>query len=91
MINLSSYSLKELEDLRDKKIIEKMKLDKFFSMFLDAYGDGLNADNIDNTNPLWKLYRGKLKEYNDVETTINRTKFHIDQKCLKAQTNFHYT
>ena len=91
MINLSSYSVQELEDLRDKKIIEKMKLDKFFSMFLDAYGAALDSENIDNTHPLWKLYREKLKEYDQVETTINRTKFHIDQKCLKAQTNFRYT
>lgn len=89
MINLSDYSLKELEDIRDKKIIEKMKLDKFFSMFLDAYP--LDADDDTNESPLWKLYKQKLKEYQETENAINRIKFHIDQKCLKAQTNFRYT
>ncbi len=89
MISLSDYTLRELEDLRDKKIVEKMKLDKFFSMFLSAYE--LDADDDVDESPLWKLYKQKLKEYQNVENTINRTKFYIDQKCLKAQTNFRYT
>jgi hypothetical protein len=49
MINLSDYTMRELEDLRDKKIIEKMKLDKFFSMFLSAYE--LDADDDVDASP----------------------------------------
>jgi hypothetical protein len=89
MNNMAVLSISELETLRDKKIVEKMKLDKFFSMFLDSYGEALDVVDVDHD--LWKLYKNKLKEYQEIDTTINRIKFNIDQKCLKTQTNFRYT
>lgn len=45
-------------------VVAKMRLDKFFTMFLDTYGSKMDSDNTET--PIWKLYRAKLKEYDDI-------------------------
>jgi len=41
--------------------VQKMKLDKFFSMFLEKFERQMDPDKTDT--PVWKLYKNKLKEY----------------------------
>ncbi len=36
----------------------KMRLDKFFTMFLDTYGDKMDPDNAET--PIWKLYKANI-------------------------------
>jgi hypothetical protein len=55
--------------------IEKMKLDKFFSMFLEKFERKMDADKTDT--PVWKLYKAKLKEYDKVSQEIKNTKYWI--------------
>lgn len=55
--------------------IEKMKLDKFFSLFLDKFDRKMDPENTDT--PIWKLYKAKLKEYADVQQSITTAKYYL--------------
>jgi hypothetical protein len=57
--------------------VQKMKLDKFFSMFLEKFERKMDSDNT-NT-PIWKLYKAKLKEYEKVDHEIKATKYWISK------------
>lgn len=59
----------------------KMRLDKFFSMFLDQYGDKMDPDNTDT--PVWKLYKAKLKEYDTVSRSIKEAEYWMKKAELK--------
>lgn len=59
----------------------KMRLDKFFSMFLDQYGDQMDSENTDT--PVWKLYKAKLKEYDTVSRSIKEQEYWIKKAELK--------
>jgi hypothetical protein len=58
--------------------IEKMKLDKFFSMFLEKFERKMDADNTDT--PVWKLYKDKLKEYDKVNQELKHTEYWIKKE-----------
>lgn len=59
----------------------KMRLDKFFSMFLDQYGDQMDSDNTDT--PVWKLYKAKLKDYDNVSRSIKEVEYWMKKAELK--------
>jgi hypothetical protein len=59
----------------------KMRLDKFFSMLLDQYGDKMDPDNTDT--PVWKLYKAKLKEYDTVSRSIKEADYWMKKAELK--------
>jgi hypothetical protein len=42
---------------RHTLIVQKMKLDKFFSLFLEKYERKMDPDKTDT--PIWKLYKTK--------------------------------
>lgn len=55
----------KLSFLRDQLIIEKMKLDKFFTIFLD------NADlDDDRESDDWVTYKSMLREYDRVSRLL---------------------
>lgn len=58
--------------------VEKMKLDRFFSMFLDKVGDKLDSDKP-NT-PEWKLYHKKYDEYVKIDNKIKSLKYFMGKK-----------
>jgi hypothetical protein len=58
--------------------IEKMKLDKFFSMFLEKFERKMDADKTDT--PVWKLYKAKLKEYDKISQEIKNTQYWISKE-----------
>ena len=55
--------------------IEKMKLDKFFSLFLEKFERKMDSDKTDT--PVWKLYKAKLKEYDKISQELKNTKYWI--------------
>lgn len=55
--------------------IEKMKLDRFFSMYLDKFGSKMDHEKP-NTK-IWALYKSKLKEYEDISQQIKRLDYWI--------------
>jgi hypothetical protein len=52
-----------------------MKLDKFFSMFLEKFERKMDADKTDT--PVWKLYKAKLKEYDKISQELKNTNYWI--------------
>ena len=67
-----------LIEKKNHLIIEKMKLDKFFSMFLEKFERQMDPDKTDT--PVWKLYKSKLKEYEKVQHEIKATQYWIDKE-----------
>lgn len=65
----------ELIEKQSKLIADKMKLDRFFSMYLDKFGSKMDPDKP-NTN-IWKLYKTKLQEYDNVNREIKTLQYWI--------------
>ena len=65
------------EQLHDLTV-QKMKLDKFFSMFLEKFERQMDPDRTDT--PVWKLYKNKLKEYEKVDHEIKTTRYWINKE-----------
>jgi hypothetical protein len=62
---------------RNALIMERMKLDKFFSMFLEKFERKMDPDRTDT--PVWKLYKTKLKEYDKVQSGIKAAEYWINK------------
>jgi hypothetical protein len=60
---------------RQTLIVERMKLDKFFSMFLEKFERKMDPDKTDT--PIWKLYKTKLKEYDKINHGIRTAEYWI--------------
>ena len=65
------------EKYRDLQV-QKMKLDKFFSMFLEKFERQMDPDKTDT--PVWKLYKNKLKEYEKVDHELKATQYWINKE-----------
>lgn len=64
-----------IADAKAQLLVERMKLDKFFSMFLDKFERKMDPENT-NT-PIWKLYKQKMKEYGELERTIKSSTYYL--------------
>ena len=60
---------------RQTLIVDRMKLDKFFSMFLEKFERKMDPDKTDT--PIWKLYKTKLKEYDKINHGIRTAEYWI--------------
>lgn len=77
---VTEYAIAGKNDLyakRDELIVQKMKLDKFFTMFLDKFSDKMDPETLDT--PIWKLYKSKLKEYDAVQRELTSTIYFINK------------
>jgi hypothetical protein len=55
-------------------------------MYLDKYGDKMDSDKVDT--PVWKLYKVKLKEYDEVSSEIKELEYWLsktEEKVNKKQ------
>jgi hypothetical protein len=57
--------------------IEKMKLDRFFSLYLDKFGSKMDHEKP-NTK-IWQLYKSKLKEYEELNRKISHLEYWISK------------
>lgn len=65
-----------ITDLYHTFIVEKMKLDKYFSQFLDENEEEMNqSENFDSAS--WQTYREKLKEYDAIERLVTHSKYYL--------------
>jgi hypothetical protein len=60
---------------RQELLIEKMKLDKFFTMYLDKFDKQMDPEK--SNTPIWKLYKQKSGEYNKLCQEIRNTEYWI--------------
>jgi UDP-3-O-[3-hydroxymyristoyl] glucosamine N-acyltransferase len=65
----------QLFEARQKLIVDKMKLDRFFSVFLD----NTDLDESEPGSDDWIIYKEMIKEYERVDHLLATTKYHIDQ------------
>lgn len=70
-----TMSKSELKNKRQTLAVEKMKLDKFFSMYLDKFGSKMDPDKTDTK--VWALYKAKLKDYDKLSTEIKHLDYWI--------------
>lgn len=70
-------TMNDLLEKRQQLILEKMKLDKFFSMFLEKFERQMDSDKTDT--PVWKLYKNKLKEYEKVDHELKATQYWLNK------------
>jgi hypothetical protein len=73
-----NMTINELIEKKNNLVVKKMKMDKFFSMFLEKFERKMDPDNI-NT-PIWKLYKSKLKEYEKITHEIKSTNYWISKE-----------
>jgi hypothetical protein len=59
-------------------ILQKMKLDKFFSMYLEKFERQMDSDKTDT--PIWKLYKSKLQEYEKVSYEIRANEYWLKKE-----------
>jgi hypothetical protein len=64
-----------IADARQAMLVERMRLDKFFSLFLDKFERKMDPDNTDT--PIWKLYKTKLKEYEELQRSIKSSTYYL--------------
>lgn len=60
---------------RQELLIEKMKLDKFFTMYLDKFERKMDPENP-NT-PIWKLFKKESEKYSKVCQEIRNCEYWI--------------
>lgn len=70
---ISNVGTDELISVENQLIVNKMKLDKFFSIFLDSVE--MTEDN--NGSPEWITYREMLKEYERTTTLLRAAQYKL--------------
>lgn len=58
-------------------VLQKAKLDKYFSEFLDKNEKEMSEDNYDS--PAWVSYRIMLKDYDTVQKFITTSRYYINK------------
>jgi len=61
-------------------IVERMKMDKFFSMFLEKFSRKMDPD-VTNT-PIWSLYKKKHSEYGQLQRTIIAAEYYMKKSYV---------
>ena len=56
-------------------MVERMKMDRFFTMFLDKFDRKMDPEKPDT--PIWKLYKQKSKEYSELNGVITTADVYI--------------
>lgn len=54
---------------------ERMRQDKFFSMFLEKFERKMNHDKTDT--PIWILYKKKREAYTNIDTLIKSAEYQM--------------
>jgi hypothetical protein len=75
---MNNFELANLHFKYQDLQLEVMKLDKFFTMYLDKFSKKLDPEKP-NT-PIWKLYKQKTKEYHDLCRELRITDYYIKRK-----------
>ena len=70
-----SHDKTKLQELLDEVIIQKMKMDRFFSMFLEKFENDMDP-NVLGT-PIWNLYNTKMAQYKELRSLETATKYYL--------------
>ena len=76
ILSYASYqNYDSIANRQSELLIERMKLDKFFSMYLDKFEKKMSPELTDT--PVWSLYKKKLREYEDVQRAIKLSDYYL--------------
>jgi hypothetical protein len=64
-----------LVQMHEQLTLEKMKLDKFFSVFLEE----TEMPDEDDGGPAWRTYNKMSDQYLTINSLINTTKFYMSK------------
>jgi hypothetical protein len=79
IVNYYTYNqVDKLTQLHTHLVLERMKLDKFMSMFLDKFERKMSYEDTDT--PIWDLYRKKSDEYSKLSQLINTANYYLSKK-----------
>lgn len=70
---LAAANESELLQLKNALLIRRMKMDKFFTTFLDLY----ELDENDTSTPEWMTYHVMTERYNTTERLIRAADYHL--------------
>ena len=70
-----SHDKPKLQELLDEVIIQKMKMDRFFSMFLEKFENDMDPDILGT--PIWNLYNAKMAQYKELISLETATKYYL--------------
>ena len=71
-------SKNEMISERNNLLVEKMKLDRFFTKYLDKFSSKMKSENT--KTPIWNLYNNKMKEYEDLDIRIKSLTYYINKE-----------
>lgn len=71
--------MEDLTTKHDELVVQKMHLDKFFTLFLDKFHSKMDPGKP-NT-PIWKLYKLKLNEYDDIQRQLRATEYWLQRSA----------
>lgn len=71
----SNNDIKEVNQIYLGLIHQKMKLDKFFTMYLDKFESKMDAE--ETNTPVWDLYKKKTKEYAEINQSIRTAEYYL--------------
>lgn len=69
-----------INQIHSQLIAEKMRLDKFFTMYLDKFEKKMDVENTQT--PIWDLYKKKLKEYGELDRTIKAAEYYSKKQYV---------
>jgi hypothetical protein len=75
--DVAAANRSDLYDIKGQLQVDKMKLDRFFSIFLDQ--NEMDEDDLDT--PVWFTYKEMLKEYDRIDRLLKTTDFYIKQNA----------
>jgi hypothetical protein len=74
--DIVSASTPRLHEMKSQLLVARMRMDKFFSLFLD------NAElTEDDASSEWKVYKEMLKDYDQVNHLIKTTDYYINKNA----------
>ena len=71
----TAHNFNGLQTIYNKLLSERMKMDKFFSMYLDKFERKMDPEKT--KTPIWNLYKKKLNEYEDLTRTIKAAEYYL--------------
>jgi len=72
---LGRKSKQELIEIKNNFVLEKMRMDKFFSDFLAE--NELDENEVDTKE--WKIYKTKLADYQRLNILINWAEYYLNR------------
>jgi hypothetical protein len=64
-----------IKNIHGQLIVERMRLDKFFSMYLDKFERKMDPEKT--STPVWDLYKKKMREYGELQQVIKAAEYYM--------------